>query len=124
MGNGKAGHSLQAGHQPVSRPGPQIGDQIDAAANAGNNDSGGRLGKTQSQRVETGQKGKRNVKHHGYDDDIKDGSHSRFLPQRNPQQQHQRTDNEGCEADAPPGVKRNALCEYCPGADAGTRCDQ
>ena len=86
--------------------------------------AGGRLGKTQHQQVETGQKEKRNVKHDGYYDDIEDGSHSGFLPQWDPKQQHQRTYNECCEADAPSGVKRDTLCEHRPGTDAGTRRDQ
>ena len=44
MGDGKTGHPLQAGHQPVAWPGTQIGDQIDSAADAGDDDPGGRLG--------------------------------------------------------------------------------
>jgi len=108
----------QPGHQPVAGSRTQAGADVEAGGDAIRHDAAHQERDSPSERPGRRQHVEGHVDREPDHDDVADRADPGTLPQRDPQQQHQRADRDDDPAELDAGAPRDALVQHVPRVQA------
>ena len=114
----------QAGHEAVARPGAETGSDVEARGQAAQHDPADQVRDLHGQQTRCRQHEQGGVGGQAEHDDVADRADARPLPQRQPEQEHGRADDDDDDAEGQAGDLAQPLVEHVPRHVAQSGLDQ
>ena len=115
-----AGAGVQPGHQPVARAGTQAGADVETGGDAHEQQAAREDESLEHRLVLLRHDEQEQLCERPDEQHVGHGAETGLLPDRDPEQQHERPDDVDDDAEGQAGLRGDALGEHVPGRDADT----